>query len=134
MKKLHKIIILTFLITLAFAPVLAFGQGTVAPSGSGSIKSMLDDAAGAEGAGYGQADEFSMAKMLGTVVRMFLSLVGIIFLSYTIYGGFIWMTAAGNDEKVSKSKNIIRDGIIGMIIILGVWTIYYTVTQFWFTD
>lgn len=95
-----------------------------APSNLGA---MLNQAAGAEGAGYDTSvsGESALARTAGIIVRAFISLIGIIFISYTIYGGFLWMTAAGKEEQITKAKNIIRDGIIGIIVILGAAAIYY---------
>ena len=40
-----------------------------------------------------------------------------------LIGGFQWMTAAGNEEKVEKAKKIISAAIVGLIIILLAWAI-----------
>jgi len=75
------------------------------------------------------ANGTGIAFIVGIVARSFISLIGVIFVSYTIYGGYLWMTAAGSDEKVDKSKKIIRDGIIGLILILSAAGIYWFVTN-----
>ena len=67
--------------------------------------------------------------MIGQIITTALSFVGVIFLILMIYGGFLWMTAAGNDEKISKAKNIFRDGIIGIIVVLAAGAIYITVRE-----
>jgi len=92
-----------------------------------NLGTMLNQAAGAEGAGYDTtvSGESALAKTAGIIVRAFISLIGIIFISYTIYGGFLWMTAAGKEDQITKAKHIIRDGIIGIIVILGAAAIYY---------
>ena len=71
-----------------------------------------------------------IARIAGTIVRTFISLLGILFISYTIYGGFLWMTAAGNEEKLTKAKSILRNGIIGIIIVLSSVGIYWIVAQY----
>jgi len=55
-----------------------------------------------------------------------LSLLGIIVLVIIIYGGFLWMTAGGNDERVGEAKKWIFGGIIGLVIILS----SYAIAQF----
>ena len=57
------------------------------------------------------------------LISLLLTFVGIIAIVIMLYGGFIWMTAAGNEEKVSKAKKIIASGIIGLIVILSSWLI-----------
>ncbi len=57
------------------------------------------------------------------VINVFLGLLAIIAVSLVIYGGFVWMTSEGNEEKVSKAKKILKNGVIGLIIILAAWGI-----------
>ena len=47
----------------------------------------------------------------------------VIVLVIIIYGGFLWMTAGGNDEKVGEAKKWIFGGIIGLVFILSAYAI-----------
>ena len=40
-----------------------------------------------------------------------------------LLGGFKWMTAGGNEDKVGEAKKLIIAGVIGLIIILASWGI-----------
>ena len=98
---------------------------TVSAASSG-LGTMLDQAAG--DAGYDTTGkDTALINTAGRIAGGFISLIGIIFISYTIYGGFLWMTAAGREEQITKAKSIIRDGIIGIIVILGAAAIFYFV-------
>ena len=57
------------------------------------------------------------------IVRIVLGLLGIVGVIMLIYGGYIWLTAAGNDESVEKGKKIIRAAVTGLIVILLSWSI-----------
>ncbi len=57
-------------------------------------------------------------EMVGSVIKVMLGFLGIIAVIIILYGGFKWMTAAGNEENVSSAKKIITAGIIGLIIVL----------------
>lgn len=70
-----------------------------------------------------------LATNVGTVVKGVLSLVGTIFLLLTVYAGILWMTAQGDETKVSKSIQIIKASIIGLIITLSAYAITYFVTN-----
>jgi len=74
-------------------------------------------------AGLGTTD---IRVVIAQIIRAVLGLLGIIAVSLALYGGFIYMTAGGNEEKVKKAKRILRDALIGLIIILA----SFSITQF----
>ena len=51
------------------------------------------------------------------IVSVLLGFLGIVAIIIILYGGFVWLTAAGNEEKVAQAKKIISAGIIGLVII-----------------
>lgn len=60
---------------------------------------------------------------VSNIINVALGLLGIIAVVIILIGGFKWMTAGGNDEKVGEAKNLIMAGIIGLIIIFAAWSI-----------
>jgi heme/copper-type cytochrome/quinol oxidase subunit 2 len=70
--------------------------------------------------GLGSQD---VRQTIGKIINVALSLLGIVVLVIIIYGGFLWMTAGGNDDKVSEAKKWIFGGIIGLVIILSAYAI-----------
>lgn len=112
-----KIILAIFASSLFFLsapqPVLASAYTT--------IKNSVDIAAKK---GYGGAPPITnIPTSLGQFVGAILSLLGIVFLCLMIYGGFLWMTAAGDEQKVKKSIDIITAAIIGLIIVTSAYAI-----------
>jgi len=71
------------------------------------------------GGPYAEAQSDTITTILGTLVYWFLSLLGVIFLAFMIYAGYLWLTAHGNSEQVEKSKSIIKESIIGLTIVLS---------------
>jgi hypothetical protein len=59
----------------------------------------------------------------GQIIGSLLSLVGAIFLILMIYGGIMWMTAAGNDKQVLTAKSIITRAVIGLVVIFSAYAI-----------
>lgn len=57
------------------------------------------------------------------LINYALLLLGVIAISLVIYAGFIWMTSGGNDEKITQAKKILKNALIGLIIILSAWGI-----------
>ncbi len=60
---------------------------------------------------------------IGQIIRVALSLLGIVALVIILAGGFQWMTAGGNEEKVAEARKRIFAGIIGLAIILSAFAI-----------
>jgi len=85
----------------------------------------------AENAGYSPNDTSSTAlsAKVGQIVTIALSLVGTIFFALTVYAGFLWMTASGNDEKVKKATDILKAALIGLILSLAAFSISVFVTS-----
>lgn len=70
--------------------------------------------------GLGQED---LRLVVARIIRTFLTVLGVIAVIIVIYGGFTWMTAGGEAEKVEKAKKILLNGGIGLAIILLSWAI-----------
>ncbi len=68
----------------------------------------------------------SLQDTIARIIRIALSLLGIIAIVIILAGGVRWMTAGGDSDKVDKAKLIIRNGVIGLAIILS----SYAITQF----
>jgi len=64
-----------------------------------------------------------LLERISLIITFALSFIGVIFLLLSIYGGFLWMTAAGNDDKAKKGLDIIKTGVIGLIIIVSAYAI-----------
>jgi len=62
-------------------------------------------------------------KIAAQVVNIAMMFLGIIAISLIIFAGFKWMTSNGNEENVAAAKNILKNAVIGLLIILSSWGI-----------
>ena len=62
-------------------------------------------------------------ETVGTVINTFMGLLGLVAVVIVLIGGFQWMTAGGNEEKVQEAKKRILAGIIGLVIIMSAYAI-----------
>lgn len=60
---------------------------------------------------------------IATIIRVLLGLLGIIAIVLVLAGGFMWMTAGGDEEKAGKARSLLAAGAIGLIIILSAFAI-----------
>ena len=62
-------------------------------------------------------------RVVVDIIKIVLGFLGIIAVVLILYAGFLWMTAGGNDDKISEAKKILSAGIIGLVIILSAYAI-----------
>ncbi len=67
--------------------------------------------------------EIEPRRAVVNIINIALSFLGLIAVIIVIYGGFVWMTSGGEAEKVNKAKKILKNGLIGLAIILLSWGI-----------
>ncbi len=70
--------------------------------------------------------DLGSADLEDTVIKIIqwaLGLLGLVAVVMILIGGFQWMTAGGNEEKVASAKKIISAAVIGLIIVLLAWAI-----------
>jgi len=67
--------------------------------------------------------------VLGDIIALILSVIGIVFIVFIIYAGYLWLTASGNEQKVDKAKDILKQSIIGVAVVLGAYAISYFFIQ-----
>lgn len=58
-------------------------------------------------------------QLIGRIINTALGLVGSLALLMFIYGGFMWMTAAGNDDRIKKGKETLTWATLGLIVIFS---------------
>lgn len=75
----------------------------------------------------GLGTKASLGAVVASVIRIFLSFLGVIFVVLIIYAGYMWMTAAGNEEQISRSKRIIISAFIGITIVMAAYAITFFV-------
>lgn len=123
-KKTIKTVLISFiLLFLLLAPNLVFGYSFLKDSGAQET---------AEGTGHAGSNVFVPGELtagMAVIIYIVLSLVGIIFLLLMMYGGYLWMTAQGNDQQVEKSKRIIISAILGLVIVMSAYAISWFVVN-----
>ena len=133
--KLYLGVVSVTLATMLFVPISVSAQTTAAPSAgltadqqqqilNRTAEQRLNSLGSA--AGY-QAGAPTFAQAVGGIIRAVLALLGIIFMAYIIWAGYLWMIARGDEEKIKKSKAILRGSIIGLVVVLSAYIITATV-------
>ena len=118
-KKLFSILILGAIFVFLILPTTSFAQSSL-----DKLK-----AVGGSAYGLGEAQPRGPVEIIGGIIKIGLNIVGLIFLILMIYGGFLWMTARGDEQKVTKSKELLEAAIIGLVIVFAAYGITYFVVD-----
>ena len=108
----------SFLIIASFVFLLSPVFLIKAENLSDAFGSDLETMASSSGYDASQASSTALEDRVGLIIQSALGLLGILFIILIIYGGIIWMTAAGNEESVKKATSTIKHAVIGLVIVL----------------
>jgi len=106
---------------LAISTVL-FGGITSAYANLDGMKSSLDTAGASLKPATGSSGTY-IPVIVGNLINYVLAMIGVLLLVYLIYAGFLWMTAGGDEGKVKTATAMIRNSIIGLLIIVASFVI-----------
>lgn len=116
MKKIGPLIILLSLLAFSISPVSA---QLINPTKKAEMEKNTNSLA----TETGYPIEKSFEDLAATVIRVITGILGVLFLSFAFVAGYNWMNAGGNEEKIKKSKDTLRDLIIGLILVLAVYAL-----------
>lgn len=61
--------------------------------------------------------------LIGKIIKAILGIVGSLSLVMFIYGGIVWMTSGGNEEKVKKGKQTLVNAALGIVVIFSSYSV-----------
>ena len=101
--------------------------------GSGEVlnadmQAQLDALAGPTGAGYGPARD--PRSIVARYVKYALGLMGIVATVLAVYAGFLILQSQGDEEKVNEGKRVLKQVIIGGILLLSSYSMVLLVERF----
>ena len=74
-------------------------------------------------AGTSRLPTTEVKDIVGGIINVILTLVGLISVIVIVIAGFKYLTSGGNDEKVGEARKLLLSGIIGLVLILAAYSI-----------
>lgn len=105
---------------LFFLGLVFFGLPVQAKKTLGDAQSALGDVVTPTGISEG-----NISVAAGNVVKGITASMGIVFFILMVYSGIVWMTARGEEDRVTKARETIIAATIGLTIVVSA----YAVTQ-----
>ena len=91
----------------AFTPVVSAGNGIDICAGDGSGSVYCNNKSDGEGKVNG---------IIGSIVQVLLTAVGIISVIMIVIGGIMFATSSGDAQKTAKARNTILYAVIGLVV------------------
>jgi hypothetical protein len=66
----------------------------------------------------------AISKLLSTALQFVLLIAAFLLLLYMFLGAFDWITSGGEKEKIAKAQGKITSAIIGMVLVIAVFTVF----------
>jgi hypothetical protein len=110
-KKIVKNLLALAMLSFLALPLVTFAQGNM-DVGLNEIENGFADN------GLGNTDPRTTVARLINVAMLFLGIIAVVIV---LLGGFKWMTAAGNEDKVGEAKKLMGAGVVGLVIVLSAW-------------
>ena len=98
-----------------FVPMLAVHAATNPFAEGGKAQQYLKKT----GEEAGIRTSASAPEIVGRIINIALSLLGLVFLGLALYAGFKWMTAQGDSKEVDAAKDTLKNSVIGLIVIMA---------------
>ena len=99
-----------------------------APNTSSVLDNLKSAGKGAQYDVNSQSANDAIPNTIGQIVAIVLSFVGSIFLILTVFSGFQWMTAGGNEDKVKQARTRLINSIMGLVITVAAYFITYLIS------
>lgn len=102
------------ILSLIFVPAITMAASTDDVKGAIGLDQVQDNIS------LGDESPVEMTYALIKGAMLFLGLIAVIII---LLAGFKWMTAGGNEDKISEAKKLMTSGVVGLLIILSAWGI-----------
>lgn len=121
LRLLPLIFLFSFLMPVCIPTVSAQTQGSSVP--------LVNPIGGSTQTGGDKQGIINVKELVGKGLTVVLGVMGSIALAAFVFGGYMFLTSAGNDEKVRTGTNAILYSTIGLFIIFGAYAILNTILK-----
>ena len=126
-----KIILFSYLMALLIMPFMALtvNAGDLADDGDNALITPASNTQTKTSLENPLGSVTSISQLYGRIIYAFLGLSGAVALVMFILGGFSWMTAGGNEEKVKKGRDTLIWASLGLVVIFSSYAVLKTIFE-----
>ena len=108
---IKKILRKVYIATLIAFPSVIFAGDFGGSNSKATLVNPLDTS--------GSGSSMTFTSLLSLILKIVTEIGSIVVVFFIIYAGFMFVTAQGNEEKLTKAKNSLMWTLIGAAILLG---------------
>lgn len=112
---LKQLLLVSGLMMLGLLFVQMFGGAIALAQGGGAIDTSTDLPPIINQLSGGQT---GLRGIVLAIINFFLTFLGLLAIIMVIYGGFLYVSSAGNEENVNKAKKILLYAVLGIVVII----------------
>lgn len=101
-----------FALSLMIAAVASFASDDARLSNPGGVGKPLTEVGDVLGTSN------ALPVIIANILTTIFGLLGIVFVVLIIYGGFLWMTDPGDEKQLIHAKNVIKNSVIGLLVVV----------------
>ena len=75
----------------------------------------------------GKNSNFGINNIAQNIIKFAIGITGVLALVAFIYGGFMWLISAGDQNKITKGKNIMTWAVFGLAVIFASYAVVTTI-------
>ena len=76
--------------------------------------------------------QISLVAVLSFAIKLFFTVAALVALYHLIMGAFKWVSSEGDKEAIDEARNKIQAAVVGLVMIVAILSIAYTLEQFVF--
>ena len=112
--------ILSLLICLA---ILGGSVGSVLAADTAKTVNLINPIGGTKDNPSGGEENWDIMKIGGRAFNYVLGILGSLVFLVFVYGGVLWLTSAGNEERIKNGTQTMFWAVIGVFVIFGSYAI-----------
>ena len=113
----------TALVATFAAPMIASAQDPIVDPSTIKYGLEAEEGEGPQFTAVGLGQTSDLKGSIADIVNIVLGFLGIVAVIIILAGGFKWMTAGGNEDKVAEARQMVIQGLIGLVVIFAAWAI-----------
>ncbi|MEA2020226.1 MAG: pilin [Patescibacteria group bacterium] len=71
---------------------------------------------------YGD-DTTALGNLITNAASSIVMIAGVLLFGMLIFGGFLWLTAQGDEDQVEKAQKVLSSAVIGLVIVVAAFFI-----------